>query len=55
MKKFLAMVLSLIMMVSVPVTCFAASDSVTKSNTEFGTLTGTLKVLYWPGESKFNI
>ncbi len=43
MKKLLAMLLTLMMVVSIPMTCLAASDSVKKSNTEFGTLTGTLK------------
>ena len=42
MKKILAMLLSLMMVFSIPMTCFAAYDDVEKTNTEFGTMTGKL-------------
>lgn len=52
MKKLLAMLLSLMMLVSVPMTCLAATDSVEKKSTEFGTMTGNLKSSVFAGRKQ---
>lgn len=54
MKKLLAMLLTLMMVVSIPVTCLAASDSVKKSNTEFGTMTGSISSSMSAGRKEVN-
>ncbi len=54
MKKILAMLLSLMIVLSVPLTCFAASDSVKKTNTEFGTMTGNLVSSVSAGRKEVN-
>lgn len=54
MKKILAMLLSLMIVISVPMTCLAASDSVKKSNTEFGTMTGAISSSVSAGRKTVN-
>ena len=54
MKKLLAMLLTLMMVVSVPITCFAAKDYVRKTNTEFGTMYGQIESSMSAGRKRVN-
>lgn len=54
MKKILAILLSLMMAFSVPMTCFAAEDHTQKTNTEFGTMYGKIESSIQIGRKQVN-